>query len=126
MPQDTTILTVLLQKFIFVFTAGAARLAPDALMILQALATIELTVMAIWFVATKEIDVIPLALKVAGVAIFAWLILQWPSLTKTLLRFFVRAGLLAGGDAVSETDFTDPGNIALYGLSVTAVVFAHI
>jgi type IV secretion system protein TrbL len=126
MPNDPSLLTALLTKFLFVFQGGQQRLVGDALTLLQALAALEIALLGLWYCVTKQLDLVALLSKVLLIVGFGVLVVQWPLLTKTLAKGFVTAGLKAGGDAISETNFTDPGDIAQYGMSVTAVVFAHI
>ena len=126
MPQDAGILTELLGVFLGLFTAGLARTIPDALDLLRWLAVIEIAMLAIRWGATRQIEAFALAMLIAGVSVVQWMILQWPSLLKWAMNTFVGVGLKAGGDALSVTDFTDPANIANYGLSVTAVIFARL
>jgi type IV secretion system protein TrbL len=120
------VLTPLLRLFLGNFTQGTARLTPEALWLLTPLLTIELTLAAVYFLLRHDVDYGHLVTKFLTAVILGWLITNWPSLTSVLAKSFIRAGLLAGGDAISETDFTDPDTIALYGMSVTAVIFGAI
>jgi type IV secretion system protein TrbL len=120
------VLTKLLNVFLFHWTGGANRITPDALWLLGILFGGELILKGIYFVLRREIDWPSLIQTAITGAVFLWLITNWVPLTKVLAQGFIGAGLKVGGDAISETDFTDPDNIALYGFSVTGVVFAHL
>jgi type IV secretion system protein TrbL len=126
MPQDTTILTVLLNIFRDAFTTGSARIAPEALWLLITFFQLEIVLLGLWYLFTRDMVVVALLTKVVTCVVFGWFISNWPSLTRTFLRSFMLIGLQAGDNAISETDLTDPGNLALYGMSVTAVVFQHL
>ena len=124
--MEPGILTTILKTFTQTFTQGLARLVPDALGLLAALLVMELILMGIWWLCTHENVLLTVITKTLWVTVLTFCITNWGLLTKTLLHFFLAAGLLAGGDAISETDFTDPGNIAGYGYVVTASLFEHI
>src|SRR5262249_41830880 len=79
-----------------------------------------------WWLYSHDTSMALFISKILAFVVLAWLIQQWPTLTKTLIRSFIQVGIKAGGDAISETDLTNPGNLAAYGLSVTAVIFQHL
>jgi type IV secretion system protein TrbL len=131
MPQDTLpqtvgLLTFLLQKFIQTFTLGSALVIQDALGLLGVLTGLEIVLMGICFLYSRQLDLYTLVAKVVGVNVLAWIITAWPQLTRMVVNTFVYFGLKAGGDAISQTDFNDPSNIAQYGLNVAVVINAHL
>jgi len=127
MPQDTTILTHLLNLFRDAFTMGSARLIPEAWWMLTGFITLEVLLAGIWSLWQRDAQIlVTLVAKVVTCVVLGWFITNWPMLTRAFLRSFMLIGLQAGDNAISETDLTDPGNLALYGMSVTAVVFAHL
>lgn len=119
-------MTTLLNTFRDVFTLGLTQIIPDALVILGLLLVIELSWLGLWSALGGELNIVALASKAIGAIIVGYLIEHWAGLTRTLIRVFIAVGLKAGGDAISVTDFTDPGNIALFGIATTATFFAHI
>lgn len=120
-------LTKILGTFLGKFADGGARLQPEALWLLATFFSIELVIVGIWFMFRRELDWWALVQKVITAGIFTWLIKDWSTITRLLAKGFIQAGLLVGGDGVvSYTDFTDPDNIASYGLSVTAVLMQHL
>jgi type IV secretion system protein TrbL len=120
------VLTPLLKLFTFNFVGGAGRVTADAVWLLAVFFGGELTLIGITFCLRREIDWPALAWKAITAGVFLGLITNWMNFAKLLVKGFIGAGLLIGGEAISETDFTDPDNIALYGLSVTAVIFAQL
>ena len=126
MGEDVGILTELLKALVATFTLGSALVIPDALALLSTLAGLEILCMGIWSLYTRQMDFGPLVAKIVGITILAWLVRGWSDLTRLVLQTFVFFGLKAGGDAISYTDFTDPSNIAAYGMNVAATVMAHL
>lgn len=124
--MDTNVLNDLLNAFRDVFTLGLNRIAPDAMIILGLIMTVEFALLGIWYVYGDGISIAGLAAKGMGAIFLGYLIEHWGTLTKTVIQGFIAVGLKAGGDAISVNDFTDPGNIAFYGISATATLFAHL
>jgi type IV secretion system protein TrbL len=120
------VLTGLLQLFLVQFTDGSVRLTPDALWLLGTFYAMELALTGIWFTLRREFEWAQLIQKTLLAAVLLWLITNWSPLTRALVKGFIGAGLKAGGDVISETDFTDPDNIATYGVSATAAMFVQI
>jgi len=126
MGADPGIITQLLKSFVFTFSSGGARLVPDALLILGLLAVIELVLVGLWLTWGEGQSVAGAVVKMIGIAFVAVLIQKWQWLTKVVIHGFIGLGLKAGGDVISITDFTDPGNIAAYGFSVTGTIFDRL
>jgi type IV secretion system protein TrbL len=126
MPTDVGLLTYLLRAFIQTFTLGSALVISDALALLAALTGLQILLMGIWWLGSRQIDFWGLVLKVVGVNVLAWIITSWASLTRMVLNTFIYFGLKAGGDVISQTDFTNPSNIAQYGMNLAVVVNAHL
>ena len=126
MGVDPGIMTQLLKSFVFTFSSGGARLVPDALLILGLLAVIELALVGLWLTWGEGQSVAGAIVKLVGIAFVAVLIQKWAWLTKVVIDGFIGLGLKAGGDLISITDFTDPGNIAAYGFSVTGTIFDRL
>lgn len=125
MPGDG-VLTPLLKVFLFNFTQGTARLTPDALWLLGPFLGLEICLAAIYFLWRKDVDYGSLVMRFLTAVILGWLITNWSGLTGTLVKSFQQAGIKAGGDAISDTDMSDPDTIVLYGFSVTAVIFGDM
>ena len=126
MPNDVNLLTFLLQKFIQAFTLSSAAVIPEALALLGLLAGLEILLLGIWWLYSRQIEFGTLVAKVLGVNILAWIITGWASLIKTVANSFIVLGLKAGGDSITQTDFTDPSNIAQFGMNVAVMVNAHL
>jgi TrbL/VirB6 plasmid conjugal transfer protein len=123
---DGGLLTKLLQIFVFNFAGGASRLTPDAQWLLVAFYGIDLMSTGIWFALRRELDMWHLFTRALTAVIVGWLITNWVPITKALMQGFLGAGIKAGGDALTELDFTNPDRILLHGFGVTAVVFKMI
>lgn len=126
MPHDTGLLTYLLNAFVTSFSLGSALVIQDALGLLGILTGLEILLMAVWFLYSRQIDLMTLVAKVVGVNVLAWIITTWPTLVKMVMNTFVYWGLKAGGDVISETDFSDPSKVAQYGMNVAVVVMQHL
>lgn len=123
---DGGLLTKLLQIFVFNFAGGASRLTPDAQWLLVAFYGIDLMSTGIWFALRRELDMWHLFTRALTAVIFGWLITNWVPITKALMQGFLGAGIKAGGDALTELDFTNPDRILLHGFGVTGVIFKMI
>lgn len=126
LPRDMGFLTALLQALIQSFTLGQASLVPELMGLLTLLTTLEVLVAGCWYLYSRDIDLGSLAMKLAGITVLGWIITEWPRLVRVVVKTFIYFGLRAGGDAISETDFTDPSNILWYGMSVAVVVTTHL
>jgi type IV secretion system protein TrbL len=124
--MEPTVLTSLLKSFSFTFTSGGARIVPDALVLLGLIAIVELALIGLWWAWGTERDLTGLVVKIIAIGCVAVLIKQWHMLTHLLVDGFIQIGLKAGGDVISLSDFTDPGNIAAYGFSVTGALFTRL
>jgi type IV secretion system protein TrbL len=126
MPQDVGLLTYLLNAFIKSFSLGSALVIGDAMQLLSVLTGLEILLIGIWWLYSRQMDIGGVVAKVVGVNVLAWIITSWPTLTKLVVNTFILLGLKAGGDAISQEDFSDPSNIAAYGLNVAIVMNAHL
>ena len=120
------LLTGLLQVLIFNITGASGRLVPDAQWLLVTFFGIELILTGIWFMFRHDLDLWQLYTRTITAAIFGWLIVHWVPVTKALMTGFLGAGLKAGGDVLTELDFTNPDRILAHGFGVTAVIFNMI
>ena len=124
--MEPGVLTALMKSFSFTFSSGGARIVPDALLLLGLIAIVELALIGLWWAWGTERDLTGLVVKIIAIGFVAVLIKQWHLLTHLLVDGFIQIGLKAGGDVISLTDFTDPGNIAAYGFSVTGALFGRL
>jgi P-type conjugative transfer protein TrbL len=121
--QTGGLLTKLLQIFTFNFAGAAGRLTPDAQWLLFIFFVMELIMAGIEIVRTRKLDLTYLVSKTLTAAFISWLIANWVPVTKILITGFLGAGLKAGGDVITEVDFTNPDTIVAQGFGATAVVF---
>jgi type IV secretion system protein TrbL len=126
LPRDLGFLTALLKALIENFTLGTASLIPELMGLLTLLTILEVLIAGLWYLHSRDLDLGALAMKLAGITVLGWIITEWPRLIRVVLKTFVHFGLRAGGDTISETDFTDPSNILWYGLSVAVTVTTHL
>lgn len=125
--MDGDILTKLLQAFMQVFTLGGQRLIPDARWILVGLVTIEIAVLGLWITLDSADAVAKELLRLAmKTAIYLFLITNWTTLTRALVKGFIAFGLRASGEVISETDFTDPSKVVWFGISAATLVYNRI
>ena len=120
------LLTKLLQVFTFNFVGAAGRLQTEAQWLLVVFFGIEILWAGIWVVLRREWDFVQVVTLTLTAVILGWLITNWPALTQVLMKSFLSAGLIAGGDALKQTDLTNPDQILVYGFSATQVVFQAI
>jgi type IV secretion system protein TrbL len=126
MPNDVGLLTYLLRQFILSFRLGLAEVIPDALGLLSVLSGLTILLLGIRWLWTRQIDFWQLVAKVIAINVLAWIITSWQALTTMVVNTFIQLGLKAGGGGISQTDFTDPSNIAQYGMNVAVVINAHL
>lgn len=124
--MEPSILTSLMRSFTFTFSAGGDALVPSAIYLLGLIMAIELALIGLWWTYGDGHNVVAVIAKCIGAVILAVLIKEWHSLTHMIIEGFIGFGLKAGGDVLTVTDITNPGNIAAHGFSVTAVVFERI
>jgi len=124
---DGEILTTLLQAFLDVFTLGIARLLPDARWILASLLMIELAVLGLW-IAYGYHQNVAAALAEIGMktAIYLLLITNWIPWTRALIKGFIAWGLLGSGNVMTEAQFSDPSQLAGFGIAAMALVYNRI
>ena len=123
---DPGVITNLMNAFAFVLTGGFGRLMPDAMSLLGKLAILELILVGTWAWWSGDDVATALLLKLCWIGGFIFLVSQWPRLTHIVMESFVTAGLRGGGGPLTVADFSNPAQIARFGLEVTAVLFAQI
>lgn len=122
----STLLGRLLNSFIFTLSGGYARSVDEVFWLLSILATIELVVAATAWGLYRSPVLAELFWKILGFAFLFWLVSAWPQLLGWLRDGFIESGLLVGGNVLSLSDITDPGNIVDFGFSVTALLFGKL
>jgi type IV secretion system protein TrbL len=117
-----------LTKFRGQVDAGFGLIQGDVSATLATLVVISIVVTAIlWAVDENQNVLASLVRKVLLVGFFAWLVTQWPTLTKTIVNGFAALGLKAGGGAMSLSDFTtSPSKVVLSGVQVIKALFLYV
>jgi type IV secretion system protein TrbL len=126
MPNDVGVLTSMLNTFIFVMTGGFARLWPAARWLLETLAIIEIALAALWWMLNREDIIAGLLQRMLWFGFFIWIVLHFPHLIDVVRDSFVQAGLTAGGTSITVKEFTNPSQIAKFGMIATEPIFQHI
>jgi type IV secretion system protein TrbL len=129
MPLDSGVLTTLLNSFVGDFSGGYARIYPDAMHLLSLLATLEVTIAALWWGFSEENAIGEIVKKIMKIGFFIFVVANYQTLIGAILDGFVFVGLKAGGRSIaSATDLSlikDPSAIVRYGLQITGPIFAH-
>ncbi len=124
MTPDTAILTTLLNTFVTAITGGYARIAGDALTLLQLLALLEVALAALWWMLTDDDALVGLIKRVLGIGLFVFFVTTYPALLSSVLEGFVQTGLKAGGAPL--TTLTDPSAIVTLGIQVSQPIIDHV
>jgi len=108
-----------LQQYSDAIHHGFELIRGDVAWLFNALLILNIVVAALFWAFSEDQVLVPIIRKALYVGIFAWLIHNWPSLTKDFGDTFLQLGAKAGGSQVDATVLSDPGRIADQGL-VTA------
>jgi len=119
--QPVGLLNPLLNLFRVSFTDGGVRLLPDALWLIAIFFSIELLLSGMWFALQHHIDWRSVIQKAMLAAVLGWAVQTWPSLTNTLARGFMSAGLKIGGTVMALDDLFSPDAMINLGFQVSAV-----
>jgi type IV secretion system protein TrbL len=128
MNADTGILTSLLNAFVGVFSAGPGLLAPTAARILFLISAIELTLAGLWWALKGENILVGLLQKTLLIGLFAFFVLNWPTLLNAVLNGFVWVGFQAGGSAPAAGILLikDPSSIVDQAMLITQPISTEI
>jgi len=128
MNADTGILTSLLNAFVGVFSAGPGLLAPTAARILFLISAIELTLAGLWWALKGENILVGLLQKTLLIGLFAFFVLNWPTLLNAVLNGFVWVGFQAGGSgpAAGILLIKDPSSIVDQAMLITQPISTEI
>ncbi len=112
-PETPGILTNIMQNFLGVFSGGFARLAPWATALFIVLATIEIVWAALYWALQGENFLPQLLQKIMAIGIFAYLVLNWPALCRTVMDGFISTGAMAGngGGGAGVPNLRDPSQV---------------
>ncbi|HEY5009260.1 MAG TPA: P-type conjugative transfer protein TrbL, partial [Caulobacteraceae bacterium] len=125
---DPAALDDFLTKFRGQVDAGFGLISGDVSTTLASLVVISIVVTAIlWAIDENQNVLASLVRKVLLVGFFAFLVAQWPTLTKTVVNGFAALGLKAGGGAMSLSDFTtSPSKVVLAGITVIKALLLYV
>jgi type IV secretion system protein TrbL len=80
-----------------------------------------------WAIDENQNVLASLVRKILLVGFFAFLVAQWPTLTKTVVNGFAALGLKAGGGGMSVSTFTtSPSQIVMAGIKVIAGLMQYV
>jgi type IV secretion system protein TrbL len=125
---DPNALDDFLTKFRGQVDAGFGLIQGDVSGTLASLVVISIVATAIlWAIDENQNVLASLVRKVLLVGFFAFLVAQWPTLTKTIVNGFAALGLKAGGGGMSLTDFTtSPSKVVMAGVTVVKDLMLYI
>jgi type IV secretion system protein TrbL len=125
---DPAVLDDFLNKFRAQVDAGFGLIQGDVSATLGTLVVISIVITALlWAIDENQNVLASLVRKVLLVGFFAWLVSQWPTLTKTVVNGFAALGLKAGGGAMTVTTFTtSPSQIVMAGIKVVAGLMQYV
>ena len=125
---DPNALDDFLTKFRGQVDAGFGLIQGDVSATLASLVVISIVVTAVlWAIDENQNVLASLVRKVLLVGFFAFLVAQWPTLTKTIVNGFAALGLKAGGGAMSLSDFTtSPSKVVMAGVTVVKALMLYI
>ncbi len=121
-------LDLFLNNFRTQVDSGFGLISGDVQSVLATLVVISIVVTAIlWAIDENQNVLASLVRKVLLVGFFAFLVAQWPTLTKTIVNGFAALGLKAGGGAMSLSDFTtSPSKVVMAGVTVVKDLMLYI
>ena len=125
---DPAVLDDFLNKFRTQVDAGFGLIQGDVSATLASLVVISIVVTALmWAIDENQNVLASLVRKILLVGFFAFLVAQWPTLTKTVVNGFAALGLKAGGGAMSVSTFTtSPSQIVMAGIKVIAGLMQYV
>jgi type IV secretion system protein TrbL len=125
---DPAVLDDFLNKFRAQVDAGFGLIQGDVSATLATLVVISIVITALlWAIDENQNVLASLVRKVLLVGFFAWLVSQWPTLTKTVVNGFAALGLKAGGGAMTVTTFTtSPSQIVMAGINVISGLMQYV
>ncbi len=125
---DPAVLDDFLNKFRTQVDAGFGLIQGDVSNTLATLVVISIVTTAIlWAIDENQNVLASLVRKVLLVGFFAWLVAQWPTLTKTVVNGFAALGLKAGGGTMTVSTFTtSPSQIVMAGITVISGLMQYV
>ena len=125
---DPAVLDDFLNKFRTQVDAGFGLIQGDVSATLASLVVISIVITALmWAIDENQNVLASLVRKILLVGFFAFLVAQWPTLTKTVVNGFAALGLKAGGGAMSVSTFTtSPSQIVMAGIKVIAGLMQYV
>ncbi|QUD90931.1 P-type conjugative transfer protein TrbL [Phenylobacterium montanum] len=125
---DPAVLDDFLNKFRSQVDAGFGLIQGDVSATLASLVVISIVITALmWAIDENQNVLASLVRKILLVGFFAFLVAQWPTLTKTVVNGFAALGLKAGGGGMSLSTFTtSPSQIVMAGIKVIAGLMQYV
>ena len=125
---DPAVLDDFLNKFRTQVDAGFGLIQGDVSATLASLVVISIVITALmWAIDENQNVLASLVRKILLVGFFAFLVAQWPTLTKTVVNGFAALGLKAGGGGMSVSTFTtSPSQIVMAGIKVIAGLMQYV
>ena len=125
---DSGILTEILINFVKVATLGYSALVPEALYLMQKFIIIEIVFLGIFSFAFGESSAIMATAlrKLMVIGFYIYLISNFDTLSTFLFQSFAKAGILAGGSAITTDVLFNPSGIIELGFQCVEDVMGDI
>jgi type IV secretion system protein TrbL len=121
--MNTGAIDTFLAAFTQYIDTGFGLLKPEAAFLATTLIALDLILAALFWSWAGDEDIIArLVKKTLFVGVFAYIIGNWPMLSKAVFESFAGLGLKASGTGLAEADFLRPGRIAQVGLDAGAPI----
>lgn len=114
-PSITTI-TDILKLYLDAIDSGFGFIEGDVRWLFNALLVLNIATAALFWAFSDDQVLVPLIRKAIYVGIFAWIIQEWPAITKAFSDTFMLLGLKAGGGRLPSDVLHHPGFMAEHGL----------
>jgi len=127
MPTDMGGLDRFLHAFTDAIGAAYGLIGGDVQWLFNIMIIIVLTLSGLWWAfGDGDRAIVDLIRKVLLIGFFAFVIVNWHSLTKTIAQSMVYLGLRAGNSVLTVSDFFTPSTIAYQGFDFTANLISHL
>jgi type IV secretion system protein TrbL len=127
MPTDMGGLDRFLHAFTSAIGVAYGLIGGDVQWLFNIMIIIVLTLSGLWWAfGDGDRAIVDLIRKVLLIGFFAFVLVNWHSLTKTIAQTMVYLGLRAGNSVLTVNDFFTPSTIAYQGFSLTNNLISHL
>lgn len=116
--QDLSVIDEFMRAFARYIDSGFGLLGPDVSFLSRTLIALDITLAGLFWSLGGEDNVLGrLMRKILYIGAFAFILNSFSTLSDIIFRSFARAGLTAGGGAMTAEDLLKPGRLASTGFS---------